>query len=127
MDQQAQEQLTRALSMMNDAAASGGNFVLEQAPMVARELVAYTLWSSAATALLSGAALVVLYRRGIPAWKKSAEKDRYYDDGTGALFFLAVGFVVSGILFLGNSRATIKAVTAPRLVILDYVKDMVKK
>lgn len=96
-----------------------------QLPDVAREIVAWELWRG--VFLLVPAVVAVwlatfFYRKGMAVVKKNSR-----DADPFAWFLIATILACVGAAgTVMNGTSVVKAVVAPRLVILDYVKGVVK-
>jgi len=116
------EELTRALKIINDAAISGQDFVLEQAPLIVREIVAWQIWSSAVAVMLC--VLFFLFALK-PLYKKWSALDDI--DIKGITFVpLVMSGIACAIIFLCNISSLTKGITAPRLVVIDYAKEALR-
>ena len=117
-----QESAHELVAWFTNAAQNGEAFVIEQAPLYAQEVVAWTFWSNftiVATALLALAVLLVV---GIVGFRKL--KSDEFETGF-PLTLLGFGFSI--IPFLIASTAVldaIQALVAPRVVILEHIQGL---
>ncbi len=109
---------TRTLKMLNDAVSAGGDFVLDQAPQLAKELVRYEVWSSLSWIIISSIAIFLVIKYSWK-WARGCNDDIAFVIPVFCLF-------VCVPMFLLSLQSEIKALTAPRLIILDYVRDAIK-
>lgn len=119
-----QEQLNKILEMLIKATESGSNFILEQAPDLAKEIVAYEAFSSFLWFILLttiGTMFIVVIKK---VSKNLEEYDREMFNMTAFPFsiFIALVFFIIAAHSLQNAT---KALIAPRLIILDYAKNFV--
>jgi len=129
MENMAAEKLNVLLDWVGETTKSAQGFMLEQAPLVAQEIVAWEFWSSvlAATMFAVGAAMFskgiqMLWRKDEQGrWAVSDDVARAMPTAFGAMAI--VGFVV-GVAF--HTAWAVKAQVAPRLVIIEYIGKAVK-
>jgi hypothetical protein len=116
------EELTRALKIINDAAISGQDFVLEQAPLIVQEIVTWHIASSAVYIILCVLFLWFVLK---PLYKKWLTLD---DSDAQAVLFapLFVLIVLCSVTFICKVSSLTKGLTAPRLVVIDYAKEALK-
>lgn len=127
MDQEVKQRLLSLVDYLGAAAKDAATFTTEQAPLVARDIVAWELWSNASIAamlIVLATALVVVAR---VCWANE-KKERNSEGGWAFLCFiaLATSFTLACFAFFGYTTDAIKAVVAPRVVILEYVQKAVK-
>lgn len=116
------EEVARTLKIINDAAISGHEFVIDQAPLVVRELITWHITSSAAGVILCCAFFWFVLR---PLCKKCTKIEEDVDKIPLAIP-LVVGFALVATMFLCNFFSLVKGLTAPRLIVLDYVRGSIK-
>lgn len=118
MDQEAIKTLMEWATQIKDGVSA-------ELPKLAEEIVAFELWSSVAwiiVCLLTIRASCVLIKK---TTKRREEHKATDDDGVTFMVCLVLG-VLSTIMLLVNINDTIKAATAPRLVVVEKVVNMVK-
>lgn len=120
------QQVADLLQWLRTTAESSAEFVKEQAPDVARDIIAWGVWGNAATAgvwfifaIVSG----YMLKRAMSHWR-SDEFD--FDDGmsVGSIFagvFSAIGTLVSLGAVASFLLPAIKASVAPRLYLLEWI------
>ena len=121
-------EIERALKMINDAAQAGGDFAMEQLPLVAKEVIYWSIASSSGWVVFVSVllAFAVFLLKKANDWRKE-ETDRWKHGDT--LFAVgATGFASIFLFFtlMVSLSCTIKGIVAPRLVLIDYVKEFVK-
>lgn len=124
---QLDARLASLLDWLETTGRSAESFVYEQAPLIAREIVAWTLWSNLVYSLLGILALVcagVLVRIGVRMWRTEKDQNVLGMKLTGLSFPAFVLVLVGAAACACHIAPTIKAVVAPRLVILDYVRGL---
>ena len=128
MDEQMKERLESYLDTIEQSVGTASEFTMEQAPLLAQEVVRYTLWSNLIGAItcLVLALIVILVARVL--WKLTDQLPKSEADVAktplvifGVFFFVAC---VVGISYY--VPATLKAAVAPRLVIVEEVSRLVK-
>lgn len=130
-----QDRLNEALDFILQTAQDGKSFVLDQAPEVAKEIVAWEFWGSVARAAFCMAifviAMCVLFK-AIGLVRREFGKNVFEQceglimGGILATVVSAVVCFVSGAGVGVNGGLAIRAHVAPRLVVLDYVKGVVR-
>lgn len=124
MNDQLNERLVSLMDYIGSVAKDADAFARAQLPDVAREIVAWELWSGVVYGLICIAiiaACVWVFRFALKIM------DDNHDGREIPMFiFSAIVGPVAFIFVLVNTHSIIKAVAAPRLVILDYVKGVLK-
>ena len=125
MDPKVNEQLAELLAFVKKGAEATTDFAVEQAPLVAREIVAWTFWHAIAGCLLAvfAAAFAFWCGRVVKRWanrRDVGEELMFPVFGAAAAGLVAVGLLVT------NAPAAIKVAVAPRLVIIDYIGKLTK-
>jgi hypothetical protein len=124
MTAQLNERLVSLMDYVGSIAKDADAFARAQLPDVAREIVAWELWSGVVYGLICVAILaacVWAFRKAMWLLNNSRE---CYD-----IPMFAISVVLGVFAFVGlmvNTNGIIKATVAPRLVVLDYVKGVVK-
>ena len=121
------DKLDQALSFLVDTMKETKDFALDQAPIVVREIVAWQLWSNiiSATATAATAAFLLLYMR-----KRAHEMPpTTYEDFPTREFGIVLswgGAITLAICSLIDATAAAKALVAPRLVVLEFLQNVIK-
>ena len=139
MNDDMTKRLEALMDYIGERAKQADGFVMEQAPLVAREIVAWTMWYSlvwVGVGVVLVAAAVVLWRVGVVKDREArvaeAKKPRRewgggeYDGSWLALAFagpIVCGMAAAACIGVAGSTV-IKSVVAPRLVVVDYVKSL---
>ncbi len=140
MSPEMSKQISSILSWLEESARSAQGFAIEQAPLVAQEIIKWELVSSIIS--LSIITLVCIFLFIFSFWsikkgKKLQELKVEILKAKGVffareevnpytIFGIVAGILSAIILIIGVSIETsdiVKAQTAPRLVIIDYVKS----
>jgi hypothetical protein len=112
------EKLNEALAFVLEQVKDGTGFVKEQAPLVAQEIVRYELWSSVVFFVAAAAvALVTIF------WARKKEWI-VWEDLPGPKMFATIVVGVASVVAVQNGVHITKCVTAPRLVVLDYLRGV---
>lgn len=124
MNDQLNEHLVSLMDYIGSIAKDADAFARAQLPDVAREIVAWELWSSVFFCFTSVAILALciwVFRKALRAMDDAP-------DGREIPMFMFSTIVglISIIAILVNGHAAVKAAVAPRLVILDYVKKAMR-
>lgn len=108
---------------------SGASFVQEQAPLVAQELLAWTFWQAVIYMGISLVVIIVTFLSAKYACKLIAECKCGNDEDRllgkiavtiMSILVMVMGFCIGCVYFL----ATMHVLIAPRVVILEKVKDL---
>lgn len=117
-------QLTNeAANLLSDLRAmleKGGQFVMEQAPPLAKEIIAYGRVVHVLWILIAMAILFSVYKLA-PKVRDAWEEMDNIVMGLGGGGYCLIGTVGSLITILLNVEAAVKVWFAPRLYLLDYV------
>lgn len=128
MTPEINDKITAIIDKLTHAAEASGGFVLEQAPQLAREIIRYEIYSSAFWVVFSLVILVLTYKSFYRGYK-DASKPYGPDNAPGGLlgearmFVSAVFSFIFLIVLLCNSESFIKSLSAPRLILLEYVRN----
>jgi hypothetical protein len=133
MDEETKRRLLASLSNLIDwmekAGQKGGDFVAEQAPLVAQEIVRWKLWSSVFIAVFMIVLLIaalVTVKWAFKGFGTIEDKEtRVTMQVLSVLAGLALTIAVA-IVVPVNAYEAIKAAVAPRLVILETLHGLVK-
>lgn len=122
-----QERLIALLDYIGERAKTAEGFAMEQLPLVAREIVAWDFWSNLVGTLMGvvlltlAAYLIILICRKAEDWLKQVE----FPVPLVASLFIAFFSACGGFGFMSTYLMPfIKAATAPRLVVIDYVRSL---
>ena len=121
------ERIDQALDFVLQTANDTKGFVLEQAPLVAREIVAWTLWSGVIQAVVCVSLLIVIGR----LVRNATARERADGCGGDPLDIITIVAGSLAIIFIfgaacfGIGQAT-KSLVAPRLVIIDTLRSAAK-
>jgi len=118
------ERLIKYLDSLEQAISSSQNFAADQAPEVIKEIITWGIVRGLGTFAVSMGIIFFIVKMINKAHKIN------HDDRE---FVIPVSYVVGGIIFLGafihgiNSFFNAcQAMIAPRLYILEYIKELVK-
>ncbi len=126
MDKELEIGLAKTIELLNKTVEGGGNFVLEQSPQLVKEIVYCSAISSFTWAIFWATVIFFLFLF-LRKFLKAASEDKYCEGEKAALilvFFLP--FLAFMSLFFYQIQEGLKAIYAPRVIILDYVKDAIK-
>lgn len=127
-DEKLRESLSDVLQWVQLSAEQSKDFVIEQAPLVAQEFVAWTFWESVITAVAA------LLSAVLSAWccllcvrKCNDERDAFGGpEWTMGSMLCACTTIGLCVLFLCSSLTAVKAKVAPRVLIIEKVSTLVK-
>lgn len=110
------------LEMFRKGIESGGEFVMSQAPAIAKEILAYQLVSSIVFAIVIGGGCLMLWKALLRHWKAMEP------DLAGLLITLLGATTIFVFVFVLCQATTIlKTTLAPRVYLLEYVADLAGK
>lgn len=98
------------------------DFVVSQAPDVVREILVYSLWNSLLWASLNLIGVII----AIYFYKK-VSKAKCTDDRSLGGFISAVIGIVFFMGFVSNLNYVAKIKLAPKLFLIEYLSELVKK
>jgi hypothetical protein len=125
VNEELQKQLAGYLESIASAAKSSGAFVLEQAPLVVQEKIAYgRVWETFLLVVVAIAAVIFL--RMLVWGVISLRASSYHDDGPSiaATVCGGIGSFFGCIGTLAQADAAIKVWFAPRLYIIEWVMGL---
>lgn len=123
MNNELQEALTVFLTKSLDAVEKGVSAAGEQIPLVLQEIIQWEIWSSATgfvIALISSVCLVIV---GWYCFKRTSMIEDDFPFALGTIFSFG-GALLAFAISMDNLYHMIKALTAPRLVIIEFLKGM---
>lgn len=122
-EQIIQESAKGLIDWFTQTASASEDFIIEQAPLYAQEVVAWAFWSGVIAAAIGSFVLVLCLAASLwVLWKAKSEDDESY-----LVMFLPIVVVVAvslGVTAPLVSQA-VKAHVAPRVVILEHVQQLV--
>lgn len=125
-DDRLKESLVEVIDWLKVGAEQSKDFVIEQAPMVAQEYVAWTFWEAViglAVCLLLAPLACLAFAITI-RWMRDDE----FGDPSGFVGAIITGMLAIGV-FIGayaNATTAIKATVAPRVVIIEKIATLTK-
>lgn len=130
MDTTTQDRLNALLDYVGTTVKDGDALLREQAPLVVKEIVAWEFWSSIATIGMTTAILALAIALLFFCMKKAVSDTKSDIDWSEPAAALLITAAILGVVWLvvvpTNAMSAVKASTAPRLVVLDYLKSAVK-
>lgn len=131
MDVEFKAKVQERIESYLDAIESSGEFVVEQAPLVAQEYINWVFWQSTIYAcVFAVASVATIVPAAVISWKMwKAEKKDVIEKGLPPLspFPVAVGVILSFIFLVPlviNLMSATKAVVAPRVVLLEQIREL---
>lgn len=115
-----------AVLAMKEEGQKAYTFMKQEAPEVAREYLRWRVVDSSIDAALALGAALLLVWFGFYAWKKE-KADRGCDLSWGMAAFVAGTFGAFLVaVAIHNCMPAVKALVAPRIVILEGIKEVVR-
>ena len=116
---------TEALSTILEYTKQSAEFVKEQAPLIAQEIIKYTICSSIVYLLLSllfGFLAIQLLKFG----NRELKKDDYSFNGIGSYIAVIIILIFSFVGTIVHTEQLIKAVAAPRVLIIEKLQQKIR-
>ena len=125
MNEKFQNQLTSLLEWAESATKTGTNFVVEQTPLYISELLAYNFWLSL-TYFVMSVLLLVISLTATYKFIKYALKQKSWESLMPfvMLFLFPIAIAISGMKI---NQEWIKIYLAPRLFVVDYLREELNK
>lgn len=119
------DRINALIDYIADGIESGGDLAIQQAPIIAQDIVVYGRVSGATTVVGSTAIAVLLAWMTRKMWRLSEEAE--YADGS-VIWILgtaicSVGCIVA--LSVALTGSNLMAWVAPRLYVLNYLRDLI--
>ena len=130
MNDKVKEQLADLLAFVKAGAEKTTEFAVEQAPLVAREIVAWEFWSAAmfviATLFAWAIWLRLFPKRFGPAIDRGPDDPSAVTVVLGGIITGVLLLVATGIAAFLQAPQMVKSTVAPRLAIIDYIGRLAK-
>lgn len=123
--EQTEERVNRLLDAIENSVSKTGEFVVEQAPLVAQEYLAWYFWQSTICAIGFFAMGIVLLVTALPYFREFKKDILEQDIAKG--MFAVVGSIVAIVLIgsgVTNVFSVVKVCVAPRIVLLEKVSEL---
>ena len=130
MNEQTQAKLDALVQYLCDSVKDGGDFLRDQAPLVAKEIVSWTFAIGLLGTIVSLAILLVILTFGVLSlrrgqWSDSADPENKWAVGQIICGLLLAIWLAAGMPYgMSCAHDAIKAACAPRLVVLDYLRGL---
>lgn len=121
MNEQLQNVTAETLEILKQYLQGVGNLAQEQAPLLCQEIVEYGTIIHG-LGVFGGVAMFVVGLILMIGCIKRVESNEVWGVGIGAG---AIGMVLGGMMFVINISQFLMAVFAPRLYVLEYIKDFI--
>ena len=128
MNDQLNERLVSLMDYIGSVAKDADAFARAQLPDAAREIVAWELWSGVARAVfgVTIAFFAVKYGYRVLRYFQRTDPKIAETPWPIAIVVFVIAAIFGACLFADSATTAIRAVVAPRLVILDYVKGAMR-
>lgn len=102
------------------------NFVGDQAPLITQEIVRWGLYCYGFNAVMS---IVIVILSSIGIYKSCRSEEGFGEEEPSLSFFVflmsMILFLVFGVIFLYNMQGILFVMTAPRLYIIEQIKQYI--
>lgn len=126
MSDEVNQRLITMLDYIGEAVKRADGFATEQIPLVVHEIIRWEIASGVCGIIFALLLIVLGGWASRWCWKEGENRQSNLSDDT--LFFGlivgAISFVIGAIILPPASMQTVKALIAPRLVVLNYVNKM---
>ena len=123
MNERAEQLITDAGEKVLEYLEATEGFAVEQAPLLAQEIVRWGIWWNIAEGLIGAALCAVTIRWARKTWDARESADTPALEIGAVVAFCTVPFYV---FFVGSSAAVVlKALIAPRLYILEQIAGLI--
>ena len=116
MNEQLQNTLNELLQMIK----SGASLASEQIAPLVNEIVWYKTISSGIYASVTLFAMIIVIYIII----KTLKSDINGDDKVPVVLFSTIPLIINYVFFMSNLMKLIKCLTAPRLIVIDYISQL---
>lgn len=126
MSDEVNQRLVTMIDSIGEVVKRADGFASEQLPLVVNEIIRWEI-ASGIFGIVSALLLIVLgWLAARWCWKEGESRQSNLSDGAllCSLVVCVISFIIGAIILLPASMQTAKALTAPRLVVLDYVSKM---
>ena len=120
-----EQNINQAIDWLQKTGGQIQEFTAEQAPLYCREVVAWQLWSSIAGVV--GSLLIAAAAVYIAAKSRRWIAENVQEVHPGAIFgsmAILAAIVLSFVGIYQNAQSAIKAVVAPRMVIVEHLRGL---
>lgn len=118
MNEELQKQLANAVQKGLELAETTGEFVIDQAPDLIKQLIMYNAIESALLALSGIIFFIVGYKFVDSMVKKTSIFDD--DEFDPFLLFHSIPILIGSLLFFDNFGTFLKCVIAPKIFLIEY-------
>lgn len=128
LNEELKTKLIEYMSKLEQAVQASGDFVSEQAPLVVQEFITYQR-ASESIYVLSGVILLIF----AAFWLKSAlkaeswPKDAEFPVGMAFFILMVISLLSGSVCLVSHVQPCLKAWVAPRILIIDYIREGVSK
>ena len=129
MNTTTEENIKTTLKWVGETAQEGKEFILEQAPLYARELLEWEFMQGVIMAAVYGVILASLIKAGLLLFKGIKNDKPHYYNSDGKICLIAIICLISIFATIGlvyNTCQAIKAKTAPRVIIMEHLNGLTK-
>lgn len=128
MNEKLQAALADILKLLTDAASSVGTAAQTEIPLLVREILVYRWWEAVGWVCLAAIPMILLWTAGVKLARwglRDDDVDTQFATFFGACMITAVSFIPASVVWT-NILTAIKISVAPRLYLLEQVKELIK-
>jgi len=128
MDNDLQGKINESLSWIGETIKNSQEFIHEQAPLYAQEVLEWALWSNTITAIIS-LLMIIIALIGLALASRRLMKGEEEGDGVMEILVIMIGAFIaitcSMTLFL-SLKSAIKSQVAPRALLIEHIQGKIK-
>jgi len=125
MNPETETNINEAINWLQQTGGQIQDFAAEQAPLYCREVVAWEFWQGLTLSVI-GLMIIIIPLIALWRFRKWIKQD-LENVGAGGFFSIMGSIIltiVGFVIIAGNAPCAIKAVVAPRLVIVEHLRGL---
>lgn len=124
MNEKAQELVNQAGEKVLDYLEAGEGFAIEQAPLLAQEIVRYGIWNNTIEIVFWVSLIIIANIVAAKLWKLPPTKDTREPLGQICSIFFRIGSGIALIPLGVSALVLCKVLVAPRLYIIERISNL---
>ena len=127
MNSETDKQIAEILKKGLEAAEKSGNFVIEQAPDLVKQLITYKTIETSICVLIEITLMYLIFRYFKYLYKKNNENSDFITENEFHIGGIIINFVLSifcFFAFIGDVSILIQLIFAPKIYLLEYIAKL---
>ena len=127
MNPETDKQIAEILKKGLEAAEKSGNFVIEQAPDLVKQLITYKTIETSICVLIEITLMYLIFRYFKYLYKKNNEDSDFISDNelhVGAIIITFGLSIFCFLAFIGDVSILIQLIFAPKIYLLEYIAKL---